>query len=315
MAKARKNTTAPVANVEALIETVTNVEAPVVDEALEALEAAGEDLTDPTLPMGENGNELVDELPAPTPEFTDADIEAAVSLIEAHEAQDREIEAPVHANEASVVIEAAAQPKSFLELAFEPNKEETDAMVAKIAAEMDERLEFERVKSLSTGKDNIFKNLEKSRAKMIGRYVARTLLAVNVDPKFINRTLMEGSKYSVYALNKLADIANGAVNAQMTNAINLAIVKSIFNVRAAGGTFTMELAKAACSKQHRIDNPMVKHLVRHTVSTSTMSTQASSTMQALETLGVVRSSGRKGQSYEIVDSPLTKRLEEVLLAA
>jgi ABC-type microcin C transport system duplicated ATPase subunit YejF len=58
---------------------------------------------------------------------------------------------------------------------------------------------------------------------------------------------------------------------------------------------------------------MAAHLVRHTVSASTAPTQASSTMQALETLGVVKRSGSgKNPVFEVVDGPLTRKIEELL---
>lgn len=232
-----------------------------------------------------------------------------------------EILASGAAEETEPQSEADADDIEFEDLLEVITPDDRLEMKHKIKAAFETREKFEKDKSAVTGNDNIFKNLTKSYGKLSSDAVANVLLVTNVEPDFVNRTLSDGSKYNVYALNKLADIAQGAmhgldVNSGMSNAINLAVMKSMFAIRRVGATFTMDLAKAACSKQYRTDSPYVKHLIRHTVSPSTVSTQSSSTMQALQTLGVVKLAGsRKNASYEIIDSPLTRRLEHVLMAA
>ncbi|AWV14862.1 hypothetical protein A3862_04550 [Methylobacterium sp. XJLW] len=58
-----------------------------------------------------------------------------------------------------------------------------------------------------------------------------------------------------------------------------------------------------------------KHLLRHTVSASTAPTQASSTMQALETLGIVRREGSaRNSTFHLTEAPVTQQLEAVLFA-
>jgi len=98
-------------------------------------------------------------------------------------------------------------------------------------------------------------------------------------------------------------------------AINIAVMKSMFKFRAAGLSFTGEMAKCCASDKIRIAASLSKELVRYTVSASTAPTQASSTMQALQTLGVVINKGSpKLPVYELTDTPATTRLQSLLAA-
>ena len=59
-----------------------------------------------------------------------------------------------------------------------------------------------------------------------------------------------------------------------------------------------------------------KVLIRHTVSASTAPTQASSTMQALATLGVVKAEGStRNPVYKLTNHPVVEKLEVLLKAA
>lgn len=238
------------------------------------------------------------------------DLEAVVHAIEAYEdaAEEAVGEPPVESEPVRQV--------TFGDMIANVTDSTYKAMKAELAAQLDTRIDFEERKSLETGKDNIFRNLAKTRGKLVAAYApSATFAALDIDPVFFNRVLHDGSRYSVYAANKLADLCEGLVNSGLANAINQAIVRSLFAVEASGGQFTMELAKAACSKQYRTDSPYVRNLIRHTVAPATAPTQASSTMQALQTLGVVRLvSSRKNAAYEVVDGPATRRLKEVIAA-
>lgn len=136
-------------------------------------------------------------------------------------------------------------------------------------------------------------------------------MAANVSADFINRTLHNGSRFNVYAFGKIADIARSLIDGTtLSNAINNAVVKSLFRCKKAGVGFTLEIAKAAASDKIRIDPTISRNLVRHTVSASTAPTQASSTMQALETLWVMRIQGsRRSPVYEVLDTPIAPALE------
>lgn len=268
-------------------------EAPAEEEtpSSEALDEIAEaiDLTDPSMPMGEDGNVLID----PEEDITFTNSELGVPLLD---------EAP----------EANENP-TFDQVVAKLDGEEINEMVVEIAESLDLRAEFERQQAPDA--ESIHKTLKKVRAAFTAsKDAARVLLAVNQDSEFINRSISDGKRYNVYALGKIADLVKGLTEGQLTNAINVACMKSLFAFRAAGLPFTSTLAKAAASDKIRdIDPSVKKHLIRHTVSASTAPTQASSTMQALETLGIVRRTGsRKDSVYTLTDSPAVTKLAEKL---
>lgn len=188
-------------------------------------------------------------------------------------------------------------------------------MAFKIAAAVDERVEFEEFKNPENV--SIQRTLKKVRQELVTKRAARVLLATNVEPTFINRTLHDGSRYNVYALGKLADLVRSIVDGHgLNNAINNAVTKSLFRCKNAGISFTGDVARAAASDKLRIDSSIASRLVRHTVSASTAPTQASSTMSALATLGVVKAEGsQRNPTYVVTENPISRFLEAKLLAA
>lgn len=165
---------------------------------------------------------------------------------------------------------------------------------------------------------SIQRTLKKVRSHLVRDPAARLLAAVDVDPGFINRGLRSDSCYNVYAIGKLADIVGwvNAGGASSLNAINAAILKSLVNFDRAGLPFTTDAAKAACSRNYPYHGDGVSRLVRHTVAPNTTKTQSSSTMQALETLGVVRviSGNRTNKVYAMTGTPLAGKIRELLAA-
>jgi len=187
------------------------------------------------------------------------------------------------------------------------------AKAQSIVNEFDAREIAERQKNLDN--DSIVKSLRKSRSKLGSLTAAAVLIAASVDEGFINRTIHTGAAYNVYAIDKVADIVAALGGSTMKNAINIAVMKSMFKFRAAGLSFTGEMAKCCASDKIRIAASLSKELVRYTVSASTAPTQASSTMQALQTLGVVINKGSpKLPVYELTDTPATTRLQSLLAA-
>jgi hypothetical protein len=205
------------------------------------------------------------------------------------------------------------QVVTFTKLLAELDPAAVDEMVVDLAEAIDDRAAYEE----RVGPDNlsIHKTLKKVRAEFTAsKNAARVLLATSTTTSFINRSISEGARYNVYALGKLADLVRGLTDGQLSNAINVACMKSLFSFRQAGVPFTSAMAKAAASDKIRDIDPSVrKHLIRHTVSASTAPTQASSTMQALETLGIVsRAGSRKDSVYTLTDHPAVALLEEKL---
>lgn len=184
-------------------------------------------------------------------------------------------------------------------------------MVERIDSELNERQRFEETKNPNNS--NIHKTIKKVRGSLARSHAAAFMIAANVSPTFLNRVLHDGSKYNVYAMQKFSDFVDGLVGGTVTNAINIACMRTLFNFQKEGLAFTGEIAKAAASDKIRISAALRKHLVSHTVSASTAPTQASSTMQALQTLGVVRVEGsRKHPTYIVCNNAVTDRLQEIV---
>lgn len=234
----------------------------------------------------------------------------AATVLRSDEPPAEESAAPQAANE----IEE--QPKTLGELLASFDDDAVTDAVVQIADAIDGRSTFETEKNPDNL--NIHRTIKKVRDQMVTKRAARLLMSVKVDPSFINRQVHSGAAYNVYALGKLGDVIKGVTDGIVANAINLACMRSLFAFREAGATFTMECAKGAASKQYaarHVDAAIRKHLISHTVSTSTAPTQASSTMQALETLGVVRrSGGGKNPIYTLTDAPIVAKLETLLAA-
>lgn len=242
--------------------------------------------------------------------ITAADVGSVEEILEPAELADPDVVGDDSAPEPTE--EPEEQVKSFDQLVAALDPEKVDEMVVDIAEALDARTKFEE----KVGPDNtsIHTTLKKVRAAFTAsKDAARVMLVCEVKPDFINRSISEGARYNVYALGKFADIVKGLTAGQVSNAINLACMRSLFAFRAAGVPFTGQLAKAAASDKIRVDAAVRKHLVRHTVSESTASTQASSTMQALETLGIVKRTGTRNDSvYTLTDHPAVAKLEAQL---
>lgn len=203
----------------------------------------------------------------------------------------------------------------FAKLIASFDDETVTKMTFRIAAAVDERVSFETAKNPENS--SIQSTLKKVRSELVTKCAARVMLATNTTPDFINRQLHDGSRYNVYALGKYADLVRTLADGDsMKNAINNAVTRSLFACRREGFTFTGELARAAASDKIRIEGAVKRLLVRHTVSSSTAPTQASSTMSALQTLGVVKIEGSsRNPTYAITNAPIVDALEKKLSAA
>lgn len=185
------------------------------------------------------------------------------------------------------------------------------AMKTEIVDAFTTRKDFEKAQPGLSSK--MIPNLEAEEKKMATIGAAGLFLAMDIDPSFINREVSTGSRFNVYAFQKVNDLIVALDGGFMQNAINRAIVASLFNFRDAGIPFTGTAALCAVSDKIKADRAIAKHLVRHTVSANTASTQKSSTMTALKTLGIVTNSGPRGQEvWALTDTPQTRRLEEVV---
>lgn len=209
--------------------------------------------------------------------------------------------------------EEEAAVLTLVEAVASVTEEQRAEKLEEINAAFDDRVTFETM--ADPGNTNIIKNLKSYRQKMALPGIAGLMIATNVDADFMNRSLTSGKRFNVYGIDKLNDLLHGLNSGHFKNAINIAVMKSMFKFRAAGVKFTGLAALAAASDKVKVEKGMAGILVRHTVSASTAPTQSSSTMSALSVIGAVRNTGSvKFPIWELTDAPVTKRLEELLAA-
>jgi len=212
----------------------------------------------------------------------------------------------------TINLEALNRIKNITTIFKQIADNEIERMTHAISNAITDREEFEKAKDEHNL--NIQRTLKKVRSQLVNHTAAKVMLAANVDPSFINRTLHDGSRYNVYAIGKFGDLMRGIIDGNLSNAINNAVVRSIFAFHAASEEFTADTARAAASDKVRLENVKARKLLTsHTVSASTAPTQASSTMQALQTLGVVVTTGSvRKPTYHLTPNPVTKRLYEAI---
>ena len=241
---------------------------------------------------------------APEPIFkgfeeAEAALEAATVVLETSAPAVPAIEAPVDDRDFKVIL------ASFPE-----------AEVAKTIKTAENAIASRRLLEIAKNPENsnILRTLKNANSSMARRHAAMVMLAANVDPQFVNRSLKDGEHYNVYAIGKFSDLVDALTGLAMKNAINIAVVRTLFNFKKAGLDFTTEMAKAAASDKIRVEPKFRKHIISHTVSASTAPTQSSSTLQALETLGIIRVTGMKGKhTYAVTNTPAARALEALAM--
>lgn len=246
--------------------------------------------------------EDLDNTPAPVVEPAASDPAPAKAAAAAEEEQP-----------ATVSLEVEHVPGDFKEMTEAVEDADKTVMAAAVQSEFDRRLSFELTKN--PGNEKMKTNLAGYAKKMTTLPLAGVLCATDIDPGFINREISAGKRYNVYAIDKVNDILSRLETGHGKNEINAAVMRSLFKFRAAGVPFTGLMAVAAASDKVKVEKAMEALLVRYTVSPNTAPTQASSTMNALQTLGIVINRGTaKFPVWVLTDTPQTRRLEEVLAA-
>lgn len=241
--------------------------------------------------------------------------EQIVAQAQAADEADEAAEAPATDEEPTEVLDPIDEVehvpgvlKEMLEAVTEEQKVHKQAEVNDAFAR---RASFER----SRGSKKLGK-LDSYRQKMSTLPLCAVLVATDVDPDFINRSISEGKRFNIYAIDKLNDVLMGLETGTLKNAHNRAIMKSLFAFRKAGMSFTGLMAQAAASDKIKVEPDQAKLLTRHTVDAGTAPTQASSTMSALQIMGIVINRGsQKYPEWTLTDTPQTRALEEVLAAA
>lgn len=241
--------------------------------------------------------------------------EAEVKMLTDLAAMDPAVTAPVFAALAAEPVapeeEAAPAPvRALSEILNEIGADARTAMIVQINTSFDDRAAHET--SVNPANGNIHATLKKCRVKMALPGIAGLMLATNTSPDVINRSISEGSRFNVYAIDKMNDLLHGLNSGHFKNAINQAVMRSLFKFRAAGVPFTGIAAAAAASDKVVVDKAIKGLLVRHTVSAATAPTQSSSTMTALQALGVVANKGTaKHPIWELTNSSVTEAMQKV----
>ena len=205
-------------------------------------------------------------------------------------------------------IAVTSEQVSFEALMIAVSDDDARNRALEIASALDERATFEATKNVDN--DSIQKHLKSARARLTTASVARFTIAANVSTRYFNEQERVNARRNVYAIAKLADLAQSIALGKAHNAINASVIRSLLKFDAAGVEFSHKCALAATSDKITIDAPLRKLLSRHTVSASTASTQASSTMSALEASRVVTvfQNDKNEQCYRLNDNALVTEL-------
>lgn len=250
--------------------------------------------------------EVVEIIAAETNEMPVTDPRQALAEANGFDADAAAAQAQADLDQAPAQDQAAPYADLIAAVTETQAREMQDALVAQLSA----RAQYEAEKSPNNL--NIQKTLSKLAKKQVTPGIVRGMIVTGTDAGVINRSEMGEKRRNVYALEKLHDLLYAAVTGHMGNAINRAIVASMVKLGDVQLPFTAVVAKAAASDKCPVENHYKPHMRRHTVSESTAPTQMSSTMTALEDLGVVvNKGGRNTQVWEFTDTPLARRLIEV----
>jgi hypothetical protein len=231
------------------------------------------------------------------------------------EVQVQEAQAEVQEDQAVLEVQAP-QAEDQPQIAFgDLMKEVPEELVTKTMNLMKDRIADRRQMEVEKNSynDNIHRTLKNVEQTMVRPVAAMVMVAASVSPNFIVEESRAGEHYNVYAMGKLNDLVDALAGLKLSNAINRAIVRSMFKLRDAGVTITREILECAASDKIRMkDRGVESLLVRHTVGASTAPTQTSSTLRALETLGIVKVTGSKQNTVvTLLDTPQTAALEQV----
>ena len=203
---------------------------------------------------------------------------------------------------------------SFVALCNAVADDQVISITRALNAELVERYEYEMRKNADN--DKIQKTLLSVNNALVKSSSARLHAVANIDARYINRAERVNAKYNVYALQKIADIINVVMHDKKMNAINYHALRSLFNFERKSKLFTHADAIASASNKITVQDASKRQLLsRHTVSASTANTQASSTMNALVTLNVVRETTNENNEkhYELTHSALCEALREIVM--
>ena len=199
--------------------------------------------------------------------------------------------------------------------------EDANAFAFAMAEQFDERVQFEITRTVSGSADMPkVKKLNAYRAKLAVPSLAKVMMELKIAPAFINSTHSKdasGDRFNIYAIEKAIDLVRAlAQSVKPSNPSNLAITRSLLNFEEAGAQFTAEMALCAASDKIRSQDSNVKLLKRHTLDKNTAGTQASSTLRALQALGLIINTGTKrAATYVFANTNQAEAFKELLRKA
>lgn len=187
--------------------------------------------------------------------------------------------------------------------------------VTKVQANFADRMAFETTNSPKN--KTIQTKLTSYAKKFAMPNVVGALMAANADLSFMNQSVAgnETKRFNVYAIDKVADLAQALESGTVKNAINHATLINLFKAAANGVDFTSQHAQGSVSDKVALPAGHSKWMTRHTASASTAPTQASSTMNALQVLNVVENKGTtKAPVWHLTETPQTERFRNMFSA-
>lgn len=201
---------------------------------------------------------------------------------------------------------------SFQDAMQQVASDDAIALAQVVAQAIDDRADYETKKNPEN--DSIQKHVKSARSKLATATTARFFIAANVNVRYFNDAERVNARRNIYAILKLADLVHSVTLNAAHNAITRACLKSMIACADKDVAFTHKLALASASDKVTIDATVRKLLTRHTVSASTASTQASSSMSALVAAHVCEEYKTESneQAYRLCDNDLVSHLRAAI---
>ncbi len=159
-----------------------------------------------------------------------------------------------------------------------------------LAAAFVARKDYEAEKNADNGSMQL--TLDKLAKAADHEVIAELMVAANIDPAFINRSERSTARFNVYAAEKVVNVARALAAVQTLNHYTRAVLATAKALEGAELVMTHKDAVAACSMDVRHTDNKREAIIKavryqkHT-SSSTASTQASSSINALQLWGVL----------------------------
>jgi len=196
------------------------------------------------------------------------------------------------------------------------NENTVSNYLADMLAAFDARASYEASKNADNS--NMQETLKDLRKSVNHDAIASVMLAANLDASFINRAERNNSRFNVYSAQKVVNVARHAASAATLNHYTKAILASLVAFKKANVDFTHKDAIASCSIDSKVNKAKDSLLVRYqkVVAANTASTQASSSVNALQMMHIVNETRNAANEtcYVLNDNEIAVKLIEALSA-